>query len=209
MWVLGLTGGIASGKSAAADAFARCGATVIDTDLLAREAVAPGAPALAEIAAAFGTEVLAADGGLDRAAMRARVFADPAARVRLEGILHPRIRALAAARIAAAARAEPPPPYCVLVVPLLVESGMQTMVDRILVIDVDTATQVERTMARDGIGADLARAMLAAQADRDTRLAAADDVIVNDADLATLERRVGALHAHYLALARRRDAGPE
>ncbi|TCO80187.1 dephospho-CoA kinase [Plasticicumulans lactativorans] len=209
MWVLGLTGGIASGKSAAADAFARCGATVIDTDLLAREAVAPGAPALAEIAAAFGPDVLAADGGLDRAAMRARVFADPGARARLEGILHPRIRALAAARIAAAARAEAPPPYCVLVVPLLVESGMQTMVDRILVIDVDTATQLQRTMARDGIGADLARAMLAAQADRDTRLAAADDVIVNDANLATLERRIDALHAHYLVLARRRDAGPE
>ncbi len=196
-WVLGLTGGIGSGKTAASDAFARLGVPVIDTDRLARDVVAPGAPALAEIAAAFGAEMLDADGTLDRAKMRERVFGDPVARRRLESITHPRIRQLAHARIEALDA-----PYCLLVVPLLVEGGMKAMVDRILVVDAPEPLQLARVMARDGVDEPLAQAIIAAQASRTERLACADDVLVNDADRATLEARVAELHARYLTLAR-------
>ncbi|UEX79860.1 dephospho-CoA kinase [Spiribacter halobius] len=195
MLVVGLTGGIASGKTAAAEAFARRGVPVVDTDELAREVVAPGTAGLAEVVDAFGKDVLAADGTLDRARLRQRVFADAAALARLEAITHPRIEALARERLAAATG-----PYAILVVPLLVEKGWQHLVDRVLVVDAAVATQRQRLMARDGIDRDAADAVLARQATRADRLAAADDVIENDGDRAALEAAVAALDQRYRRL---------
>ncbi|HMV37546.1 MAG TPA: dephospho-CoA kinase [Plasticicumulans sp.] len=198
-WVLGLTGGIGSGKSAAAAAFTRLGVPVIDTDLLAREVVARGSDGLAEIVTAFGPGLLTADGALDRAAMRRLVFADAAARQRLEAITHPRIRALAAERVAALAGSGAP--YCVLVVPLLLESGAYgTLCSRVLVIDVPPETQLERVLARDGSDESMAHAILAAQMPRAERLAAADDVLVNTGTLEQLNEAVTALDRRYQAL---------
>src|SRR5437868_9602748 len=141
---IGLTGGIGSGKSTVADLFARRGVPIIDTDVIAREGVQPGEPALAELAREFGGDILAAEGGLDRTRLRSRVFDDAEARARLQAILHPRIRARARERIDAL-RA----PYCVIVVPLLVETGFDGMIDRVLVVDADEAHQLERAAARD------------------------------------------------------------
>ena len=194
--VIGLTGGIGSGKTAVSDRFARLGAPVIDTDLLARELVAPGQPALVEIVAAFGSDCLDDAGQLRRAHLRARVFADPAGRRRLEAILHPRIRALTRERIARLTA-----PYCLLVVPLLAETGMTDLVDRVLVVDAPEATRIRRVMARDGIDETQARRILAAQADRSQRLALADEIVENVGDLAALDRRIAGLHQHYLTLA--------
>lgn len=194
--VIGLTGGIGSGKTAVSDRFARLGAPVIDTDLLARELVAPGQPALAEIVAAFGSDCLDDTGQLRRAHLRARVFADPAGRRRLEAILHPRIRALTRERTARLTA-----PYCLLVVPLLAETGMTDLVDRVLVVDAPEATRIRRVMARDGIDERQARRILAAQADRSQRLALADEIVENVGDLAALDRRIAGLHQHYLTLA--------
>ncbi|MDG4549651.1 MAG: dephospho-CoA kinase [Candidatus Contendobacter sp.] len=194
--VVGLTGGIGSGKTAVSDRFAQWGAPVVDTDLLARELVEPGQRALADIAAAFGPNCLDRDGRLHRARLRERVFADPAGRRRLEAILHPRIRALARERIARLIA-----PYCLLVIPLLAETGMTDLVDRVLVVDAPEAERLRRVMARDGIDETQARRILAAQADRDRRLALADEIVENAGDLAALDRRVAALHRHYLALA--------
>lgn len=193
---IGLTGGIASGKSAAAGAFAALGVPVLDADLIAREVVEPGQPALARLASEFGDKVLDDQGRLDRRALRTRVFADPAARHRLEALLHPAIWARLEARSAAAGG-----PYQVLVIPLLVESGAAGSVDRVLVVDCAVETQVQRLRDRDGESEAGARAMLAAQASREDRLAAADDVLVNDGTPQELAQKVAALDRAYRALA--------
>jgi len=196
MLTVGLTGGIASGKSLAADAFAALGAPVLNADAVAREVVAPGTLGLRQIRERFGAEFLTPAGELDRRRMREHVFADAGARRALEAITHPLIRArLLEWRDAQRA------PYCVLDVPILVESGLDALVDRILVVDAPAALQVQRLTARDGIGEDLARAMLAAQASRARRLEHADDVILNDGAPQAVRDAVARLHAFYLGLA--------
>jgi dephospho-CoA kinase len=192
-----LTGGIASGKSAVCARFAALGVHVIDADVVARELVAPGMPALREIVAEFGADMLDRNGDLDRAAMRERVFTDAGARHRLEAILHPRVRAVLRERASSARSA-----YVMLAIPLLVESGGDyAWVDRVLLVDVPRDVQRARLIARDGITGPLADSMLDAQASRAQRLAIADDVIANDGTLAELGQRVADLHARYLALA--------
>lgn len=197
-YVVALTGGIASGKSAVAERFETLGVDVIDADRVARELVGPGQPALDEIASAFGNDVLDANGALDRRRMRERVFADPSARRRLEAILHPRVRAELheRARLSTA-------PYVLLAIPLLAESEGYDWIDRVLVVDVPRETQRQRLIARDGITPQLADAMLDAQASRERRLAIADDVVDNDGALADLDAQVAKLHRHYLAEARK------
>jgi dephospho-CoA kinase len=195
MLSVGLTGGIASGKSAVANEFAALGATVIDTDVIAREVVEPGQPGLAEIEREFGRDVLQPDGGLDRAAMRRLVFAEPARRARLEALLHPLIRAQTLAALAAARG-----PYAIVVVPLLVETDFTALVDRILVVDCEPDTQRRRLMARDGTTAAEADRMIAAQASRGARLRVADDVLHNDGDLAELRAAVARLDTRYRRL---------
>lgn len=189
---IGLTGGVGSGKSAAADCFAALGVDVIDADAIARELVTPSSPALAEIVAAFGREYLDRDGRLDRARLRDHVFADPTARKRLEAILHPRIRALMEER---AERARGP--YSVLVIPLLLETGQRDLVDRVLVIDAPEDMQRARIAARDGLDRKQIDALLAAQMQRRARLAQADDVILNDGSVQALRERVAALDRRY------------
>lgn len=200
--LVGLTGGIASGKTAVADRLAALGATVVDTDQLAREVVEPGTPGLRAVVDRFGAEVLDDGGELDRRKLRQLVFSDPRARADLNAILHPRIGELSMRRVLAAEG-----PYAVLVVPLLVEGRMAETVDRILVVDVDEATQIERVMRRDGTSREQARAILAAQASRRQRLEKADDVIVNDGSIAALHAQVDALHRHYLELTGMEDDG--
>lgn len=198
-FIVGLTGGVASGKTAATTAFQALGVFVADADVAAREAVALGSEGLDEVIAAFGREVLDASGALDRAAMRRRVFADAAARRRLEAIVHPRVRKALRGACEAA-----PGPYAVAAIPLLAEGGGRgayPWLDRILVIDVPRETQIERLVLRDGIDAALAERMLAAQATREDRLAIADDVVVNDATLEALAAAVAALDADYRRLA--------
>lgn len=192
---VGLTGGIASGKSTVADMFAELGATIIDTDIIAREVVMPGQPALDEIREVFGPKVIAADGTLDRRAMRRLVFADEPLRERLEEILHPRIRDETFRQATAAGGA-----YQIIVVPLLAESPLRDYVDRILVVDCARETQVRRLLERDAESEDQARRILAAQASREERLAIADDVIRNDEGLEAARAQVAALHEIYLAL---------
>lgn len=193
---VGLTGGIASGKSVVAHLFAGLGAVIIDTDVIAREIVAPGQPALNEIAHRFGESILDADGGLDRQALRQLIFADPEARKQLEAILHPRIQ-FETMRQAGEAGGD----YQVIVVPLLVESSLQEFVDRIAVVDCDEETQIRRLLLRDAETEEQARRMLAAQSSRTERLAIADDVIDNNLSLAETEAQVAALHEIYLSLA--------
>ncbi|MEX1265585.1 MAG: dephospho-CoA kinase [Woeseia sp.] len=193
---IGLTGGIASGKSTVADQFAALGVPVIDTDVIARQVVEPGEPALAEIVSAFGEDILTDDGGLDRAAMRRIVFADDASRRQLEAILHPRIRKETMAQSVTAAG-----PYQVIVVPLLAESPMKDGMDRILVVDVPESVQLDRLLARDSESPEQARRIIAAQVSRADRLAIADDIIRNDGALADTKRQVRDLHQRYLALA--------
>jgi dephospho-CoA kinase len=196
--VIGLTGGIGSGKSAAAEEFARLGAEVVDTDEIARELTAPGGAAMPHIKSLFGEAFVAPSGAMDREAMRRRVFGDPAAKQSLEQLLHPLIREESARRIARA-RA----PYVVHVVPLLVESrDYRSRVDRVLVVDCPEELQVERVRARSGLGAAEVRAIMLTQAPRAERLAAADDVIDNGGDRAALGAQVGRLHAKYLELAK-------
>ncbi len=207
-FVVGLTGGIGSGKSAAADGFAALGASVIDTDVLAHTLTAPGGDAIPALRAAFGDAAITPDGALDRAAMRQRVFADPAERQRLEAILHPLIRAEADAQICRLTGADFVA-YVVLVVPLLVESdGYRNRVDRILVVDCPEELQVARVMARSGLDEAGVRAIIAAQASRQARLAAADDVLRNDGSRDQLSSGIRALHDRYLDLARARTAMP-
>jgi dephospho-CoA kinase len=197
-FVVGLTGGIASGKTTVARLFASRDIVVADADEAARAAVAPGTEGLVQVVDAFGHDVLAADGGLDRAAMRRHVFQDEAARRRLEAIVHPRVRALLQAACAAAEG-----PYAIAAIPLLTESGRDAYpwLARILVVDAPTALQRARLQARDGIDAALADRMLAAQAERAARLAIADDIIVNNGHADALEAHVAALDWRYRALA--------
>lgn len=196
-FLVGLTGGIGSGKSAASSLFESLGAAVVDTDVIAHELTAPGGAAIESIRNAFGDEVIDARGALDRAAVRRKVFADASAKARLEAILHPMIRAEADRR-SAAARA----PYVVLVVPLLVESGgYRSRVRRVAVVDCPEEVQVARVMTRSGLSAEEARAIMAAQVSREQRLAVADDVIDNGGDLAALRPQVEALHRRYLEMA--------
>jgi dephospho-CoA kinase len=193
---VGLTGGIASGKSTVASLFAALGVPIIDTDVIAREVVAPGTSLLARIAEKLGPGVLAEDGSLNRSRVRDLVFSDPAARVALEALTHPAIRAEMERQADATAAA-----YSMLAIPLLVEKGSRSVVDRVLVVDCDEELQIRRLQARDGSTLDQARAILAAQATREARLAAADDVIRNDGDLHALRDQVATLHARYLELA--------
>ncbi len=196
-FIVGLTGGIGSGKSAAAKLFEELGAAVVDTDAIAHELTAPGGAAVAPIRAAFGDEVVAPNGALERPAMRRKVFADAQAKGRLEAILHPMIRAEADRR-SAAVRA----PYVVLVVPLLVESGgYRSRVQRVTVVDCPEEVQVARVMSRSGLSAEEARAIMAAQVSREARLAVADDVIDNGGELAALRPQIEALHRRYLEMA--------
>ncbi len=195
--VIGLTGGIGSGKSAVADAFAALGAEVTDTDLVAHALTAPGEPGHAGILRAFGTAFFLSDGRLDRAKLREFVFADAAARAQLEAILHPLIRAAAARAVAAWTSA-----YGLLVVPLLFERGGHgNLVQRVLVVDCPEATQVERVMARSGLTAAEVRAIMAAQLPRAERLARADDVLDNGGPPAAIAAQAAQLDRSYRALA--------
>ncbi|MCK9387505.1 MAG: dephospho-CoA kinase [Sulfuritalea sp.] len=200
-YVVGLTGGIGSGKSAVADLFAERGVAIIDTDAIAHALTAPGGAAMPTIRAEFGDAVASADGALDRAAMRAMVFVEPAARKRLEAILHPLIRAESERRVVAQTVGSP---YAILIVPLLVEAGgdYRSRVDRIAVVDCAEATQMARVMRRNGLAANEIERILAAQATRVERLAAADDVIENDGELAALPPQVMRLHLQYLEYSR-------
>ena len=193
---VGLTGGIATGKSTVAAMFADLGVPVIDSDHIAREIVQPGQPALADIVATFGPEVLDTRGQLDRRRLRALVFADDALRAQLETILHPRVRAAMLQATESIGG-----PYQLLVVPLLVEVGFQEQVDRVLVVDCPVEVQLQRLTARDGETADSAELMIRAQADRQDRLGEADDTITNTDDLATTRQQVEALHNTYSQLA--------
>lgn len=198
-YCVAVTGGVAAGKTAATRLFEHHGVVVLDADVAARAAVEPGSAGLASVVATFGEAVLAADGGLDRAAMRARIFADTDARRRLEAIVHPLVRAKLQDDCARAVG-----PYVVVAIPLLTESGGRTAypwLERILLIDVPVDEQRARLTQRDGVDTALANSMIAAQATRAERLAIADDVIVNDGSLAQLAQHVAALHRRYLVLA--------
>ncbi|MGE6261661.1 dephospho-CoA kinase [Aeromonas media] len=197
MYVVAITGGIGSGKTTIANQFAALGIEVVDADLIAREVVAPGTPALAAIVNHFGTEILTEQGLLDRRALRERIFSDPAAKSWLNALLHPIIRSEMLRQCAAVSS-----PYCLLVVPLLVENRLTGLADRVLVIDVDEATQIERTCRRDGVSREQAQAILASQASRSKRLAMADDVLDNQSGTTeTIRARILALHETYLAFA--------
>lgn len=197
MLVIGLTGGIGSGKSAASDRFQARGVTVVDADVCAREVVEPGEPALQAIAAHFGAEVLQADGGLDRRRLRDIVFANSAERTWLEQLLHPRIRERIQQHLASAQS-----PYALLVSPLLFEAKQNSLVDRVLLIDVPEALARQRAAARDGVPESQIEAIMKVQMARDERQTRADDIVLNDSDLETLHQRVDALHERYLALTR-------
>ncbi|MGD8310000.1 MAG: dephospho-CoA kinase [Chromatiales bacterium] len=192
MLVVGLTGGIGSGKSSVAALFADLGVPVLDADRIAREAVAPGTAGLDAVVGLLGPEVLDARGRLDRGRVRERVFGDPQLRHRLEAIIHPRVRAELSARLRALDG-----PYALAVVPLLIEAGQTDLVDRILVVDLPEELQVRRACERDGVEPDQIRAIMGAQCSRAERLAAADDVIDNSGDPARLERLVRRLHERY------------
>jgi dephospho-CoA kinase len=196
-YIVGLTGGIGSGKSAAAQVFEELGATVIDTDAIAHALTAPGGAAIAPIQAAFGAGYITPEGALSRARMRELVFADAEKKRLLESILHPLIRARSNELVRAARSA-----YVILMVPLLVESGdYRGRCQRILVVDCPEELQLERVLARSGIAPAQARAIMATQVTRAARLAAADDVIDNSQDLAQLRRQIEVLHARYLQFA--------
>ena len=197
VYCVGVTGGIGSGKSSAAALFAELGAGIVDTDDIAHELTRPGGRAMPAIIAAFGPGIAAADGSLDRAAMRQLVFAEPAQRKVLEGILHPLIRAEARDRVDRSAN-----PYVMLVVPLLLETGgYPDLVRRVLVIDCEESLQISRTMQRSALTEQAVRAIMAAQLPRQQRLARADDVLLNSGDLSQLRSEVSRLHDRYLALA--------
>ncbi len=203
-FIVGLTGGIGSGKSTVADLFAERGATLVDTDLIAHSLTGPQGAAMPAIRESFGASVVAADGRLDRGAMRALAFSDPQARKRLEAILHPMIRAQSVREIAAAAGH-----YVMLVVPLLVESGnWRERAHRVLVVDCPVECQIERVMQRSQLAREQVLAILAAQATREARLAAADDRIDNGGKPEFLPAQVDALHAIYLQLAAQPGSRP-
>jgi dephospho-CoA kinase len=194
---IGLTGGIASGKSTVTQRFAELGIPVIDADVASRTVVEPGKPGLTQVVERFGPQVLDPSGRLDRKALRARIFNDPSSRQALDAILHPLIRA-DMEREAAEAQG----PYLVMAIPLLVEGGTaRKRVDRVLVVDVDEALQIQRLQARDGSSEEHARAILASQASRAARLGEADDVLLNTGSVAELRQAVDRLHEQYLQLA--------
>lgn len=196
-YIVGLTGGIGSGKTTVTDLFAAQGITIVDTDVIAHRLTAPGGLAMPAILAEFGAGLATPEGALNRPAMRQLVFADPAARLRLEAILHPLIRQQTAAECAAASS-----PYVVVAVPLLIESGgWRERFDRILVIDCSPELQIRRVMARSQLTAAEVEAILAAQVSREQRLAAADDVLDNSGDVQNLAAGIARIHAHYLTLA--------
>lgn len=194
--VVGLTGGIGSGKSAVTTEFERLGVPVVDADLVAREVVMPGSPGLREVVAAFGTDVLGADGMLDRKQLRLRVFDDDTQRKRLEAILHPKIRDRIRHKLEAITT-----PYCILCVPLLVERQGYENVDRILVIDCGEQLQITRVMARDDLTRSQVEAIMRTQATREQRLAMADDVIDNSRGLDALRAPIAKLHAKFTEIA--------
>jgi len=195
---VGLTGGIASGKSTAAKFFGALGVPILDSDQVARDVVEPGQPPLERLVERFGPKILTADGHLDRPALRDIVFSDPKARTDLEALTHPAIGAAMEARSAAAGG-----PYQILVIPLLVEKNLAAHVDRVLVVDCDEELQMRRLRDRDGSTPEQVQAILRAQAPRAARLKAADDVIRNDTDMSAVRDQVAALHARYLELAAR------
>ncbi len=198
MLKIGLTGGIGSGKTAVTNLFAELGVTIIDMDVLAREVVLPGQPALSEIKKTFGESICNPHDELDRKKLREIIFAEPHKRQQLEAILHPRIRERVQARIKELDTA-----YCIIVIPLLFETGRQDSVDRILVVDASIEDQLRRTMQRDNISEDDAKSIISAQVDRATRLEQADDIINNTGDLSDLHTRVEQLHQNYLELSRK------
>ncbi len=193
---IGLTGGIASGKSTVAEHFAKLGVPIIDTDIIAREVVAIGSPGIREVQKRFGDSVIDASGNLDRAAMRKLIFLDDTARTDLETILHPRIGTEVRRQAETVGG-----PYQIIAVPLLVSSQLLQFIDRVLVVDCQEGTQMKRLLQRDAGTIDEARRILAAQSSREERLAIADDVISNDSDLHHLKNQVTALHEAYLHLA--------
>lgn len=196
MLVIGLTGGIGSGKTAASDYLASKGITVVDADLAARVVVEPGRPALAAIRQRFGDGVIQADGTLDRRALREIVFADSAARKDLEAITHPAIGEEIVRQLHASTS-----PYTLLVSPLLLESSQHKLANRILLIDVPEAVQLSRTASRDKVAEAQVKAIIAAQMPREEKRRRADDIVMNDADLATMHQQLDALHATYLKMA--------
>jgi dephospho-CoA kinase len=193
--VVGLTGGIGSGKSTVSAVFESLGVPVIDADQLAHQLVAPGQAALEEIRETFGERSITADGHLDRAFIRQRVFSNSDEKQKLESILHPRIRNRIVAWIAGLES-----PYCLVVIPLLLETGQTDLVDRILVVDTPENEQLTRVAARDGLSHNAILAIMDSQTDRETRLAAADDVIENSSDIASLESKIRKLHSYYLEI---------
>lgn len=199
-FTVALTGGIASGKTAVSDRFAALGAAVIDTDIIAREVVAPGTDGLKAVTAQFGEAMLQPDGQLDRRALRERIFSDPVARQALEAITHPRIRQILEARLA-----DIEAPYAIVVIPLLLETGWMERFDRILVVDAPEALQRQRLMARDALSAEEAQQILQAQASREARLAVADDVITNSGDIAELNKQIEQLHRQFCQFASNYD----
>lgn len=195
-YIVALTGGIGSGKSTVADAFARHGVTVVDADVIARQVVEPGTPALAAIADRFGNEMLQPDGSLNRAALRQCIFSNPDEKRWLNQLLHPLIHQETQRQLTQVTS-----PYALWVVPLLVENNLQARADRVLVVDVDSETQLARTIVRDGISRQQAQNILSAQVTREQRLAAADDIIDNSGAAQGIEPLVAALHCRYLELA--------
>lgn len=193
---IGLTGGIGSGKTTVTGLFAARGVAIIDTDHIARDIVAPGSALIGQLGQLFGAEIITADGALDRSRLRKVVFNDALKREQLEGLMHPLIRTRTLEQIALANS-----PYCIVVVPLLLEKGWQSLVDRILVVDTSPQIQLARTQQRDGLSAEEVRAIIAVQISREQRLSAADDIIVNDADMEKLVLQVEQLHQKYLQLA--------
>ena len=200
MFIIGLTGGIGSGKSTVAELFRELGVPVYDADVEARRLVEPGQPTLHLLTREFGPQILQRDGSLNRAKLRTLVFSDADQRRRLESILHPPIRAALQKQIAAAAA-----PYCIVVIPLLFESGQRDLVKRVLVVDAPEAQQISRTVARSGLDHATVEHIMAAQCSRAQRLAQADDVIANTSSLDTLHAHIETLHANYLELSEQRS----
>lgn len=196
MLIIGLTGGIGSGKTTACNQFMSLGVPIIDADLVARDVVKPGQPGLEQIVATFGPKILAADGTLERGQLREKIFSDSSARQKLEAILHPLIRAEIKNRLSAIEAT-----YVIMAIPLLIESGQYEIVDRILVIDVPEKQQIERICLRDGMDAEQAKHILTVQCSRSDRIAVANDVIYNTGDLEQLKSEVTKLHNFYLQLA--------
>lgn len=194
--VIGLTGGIGSGKTTVANMFADYGIDLIDADIIAREVVAVGSVGLARITEKFGNHILLSDGNLDRSQLRTAIFSDPQLKNWLNQLLHPLIREKMLADIERATS-----PYCLLIVPLMIENNLQTLTDRLLVVDVDQQTQIMRTQQRDNVSLEQIKNILAAQASRQQRLDVADDIICNNGDNQALLTQVAQLHLHYLALA--------